>query len=154
MSEDKPKKRKRRASSSRRSPRSRDVKLTVFALAKALGSEDTEQRARAALIKSGSLIEGYNNLLTAVALYCTKSFNLTTDPVEVGEIRSWISQENRKIREHNTNSANKREDSFKSIKEIPSLKDKLKDPTPADIIAEKNAEVNRIEQLLQDIIGD
>lgn len=152
MSEDKPKKRKRRASSSRRSPRSRDVKLTVFALATALGNPETQQRARAALIKSGSLIEGYNNLLTAVALYCTKTHNLTADPVEISEIRSWISQENRKRKEHNA--AHKSEHSFKSIKPIPSLKDKLKDPTPADIIAEKNAEVDRIAKLLQDIIND
>jgi hypothetical protein len=98
------------------------------------------------------LIEGYNNLLTAVAIYCTKNYNLITDPVQVSEIRSWISQENRKRKLHNK--AHKSELSFKSIKPIPTLKDKLKDPTPADIIAEKNAEVNRIDALLQDIISD
>ena len=153
MSEDKPKNRKKRASSNRRSPRYRDIKLTAFAIAIALENDDTKLQAREKLISAGCLEQGYNNLLTAVALFCTKSFGLNADPVEIGEIRSWISQENRKIRQHNNNHENQKEASYKSIKEIPSLKDKLKDPTPADIVAEKNAEVDRMSRMLHVFIG-
>jgi hypothetical protein len=154
--EEKPKepKKKKRRSGPRRSPRDRDVKLTAFALAMALGGNDEAKRnqAREVLIRENCLRKGYNNLLTATALYLTRKFHLSDD-VEISEIRSWISQENTKIKSFNENQANKRVTNFKSRTLIPSLKDKLAAPTAEDVVAKQTAEANHIKELLDTFLS-